>query len=132
MLIIDENVSEIEVWRLREWRIAVRQVGPDLAGASISDENILPILHRLKRPTFFTRDQDFWNSRLVHANYCLVFLDIREHEGLIADAIRRFLRHTAFDTHAKRMGKVVRLHPGGVSFWQRGKRSLQLVAWKGE
>jgi len=132
MLIIDENVSEIEVWRLREWGFAVQQVGPDIAGASTSDENILPILHRLKRPTFLTRDQDFWNSRLVHAKYCLVFLDIREHEGLIASAIRRFLRHTAFDTHAKRMGKVVRLHPGGVSYWQRGKRTLQSVAWTEE
>lgn len=130
MLIIDENVSEIEVWRLREWGIAVRQIGPDVAAASISDENVLPILHRLKRPTFFTRDQDFWNPRLVHPNYCLVFVDIREHEGLVAGTIRRFLRHTAFDTHAKRMGKVVRLHPGGVSFWQRGKGILQSVAWE--
>jgi hypothetical protein len=31
MLIIDENISEIEVWRLREWRIPVRQIGPDVA-----------------------------------------------------------------------------------------------------
>jgi hypothetical protein len=29
MLILDENISEIEVWRLREWGIAVRQIGPD-------------------------------------------------------------------------------------------------------
>jgi hypothetical protein len=132
MLIIDENVSEIEVWRLREWGIAVRQIGPDIAAASVSDENILPILHRLKRPTFFTRDQDFWSPLHVHAKYCLVFLDIREHEGLIASTIRRFLRHTAFDTHAKRMGKVIRLYPSTVCFWQHGKRSLQSVAWKEE
>ncbi len=131
MLIIDENVSEIEVWRLREWGIAVRQIGADIAATSISDENILPILHRLKRPTFFTRDQDFWDSRLVHAKYCLVFLDIREHEGLIAGTIRRFLRHTAFDSHAKRMGKVVRIHPRGFSFWQQGKHRLQSVARSG-
>ncbi len=132
MLIIDENISESEVWRLREWRIAVRQIGPDLAEASTTDENILPVLHRLKRPTLFTRDQDFWNRRLAHARYCLVFLDIREHEGQIATAIRGFLRHPAFDTHGKRMGKVVRLHPGGIDFWQRGKRSLQSVLWKGK
>ncbi len=62
MLIIDENISEIEVWRLREWGIAVRQIGPDLAKASTTDENILPVLHRLKHPTFFTRDEDFWTQ----------------------------------------------------------------------
>ena len=81
MLIVDENVSEIEVWRLREWGIVVRQIGRDVAKVSAADENILPVLHRLKRPTFFSRDRDFWKSELVHRSYCLVFLDIREHEG---------------------------------------------------
>ncbi len=131
MLIIDENISESEVWRLREWRIAVRQIGPDIAEASTTDENILLVLHRLKRATFFTRDRDFWNPRLAHARYCLVFLDIREHEGQIAAANRNFVRHPAFDTRVKRMGKVVRLHPAGVHYWQRGKPGLQSELWKG-
>jgi len=130
MLIIDENISEIEVWKLREWRVAVRQIGPDVAPASTTDENILPVLHRLKRPTFFTRDKDFWNARLVHRAYCLVFLDLREREGQIAAAVRRFLRLSPFQSHAQRMGKVIRVHPGGVSFWQIGKGALQEVAWE--
>ena len=54
MLIIGENISDIEVWRLREWRIHVRQIGSDVARASIADENIIPVLHRLKQPTLFT------------------------------------------------------------------------------
>src|SRR5438552_3890884 len=41
MLIVDENTSEIEVWRLPEWHISVRQVGPDVAPASTTDENII-------------------------------------------------------------------------------------------
>jgi hypothetical protein len=28
VLVIDENISEIEVWRLREWGVVVRQIGP--------------------------------------------------------------------------------------------------------
>ena len=59
MLVIDENISEIEVWRLRECDLAVRQIGPDVANQSIGDDDILPVLHRLKQPTFFTRDGDF-------------------------------------------------------------------------
>jgi hypothetical protein len=132
MLIIDENISEIEVWRLREWRVWVRQIGPDVAKASTTDENILPVLHRLKTPTFFTRDRDFWHPKLCHARYALVFLDVPEHEGEIAVAIRRFLRHPAFNTHAKRMGKVIRIHFAGVQFWQLHKGALQSVEWKPE
>jgi len=130
MFVIDENISEIEVWRLREWGFAVRQIGPDIASLSTSDENILPVLHRLKRPTFFTRDEDFWNRCLVHARYCLVYLDIQEHEGEIASAIRRFLRHPLFNTHANRMGKVVRVRPASISYWQARRRSLQMVKWR--
>ena len=132
MLLIDENISEIEIWRLREWRIAVRQIGPDVAKSSIGDDNILPVLHRLKRPTFFTRDKDFWNRRLTHPRYCLVFLDIREREGEIAAAVRRFLRQPAFNTHSKRMGKVVRIHPAGLNYWQLGNRSLLAERWGGD
>ena len=81
MLVIDENISEIEVWRLRECGLAVRQIGPDVANQSIGDDDILPVLHRLKQPTFFTRDGDFWKPRLWHAGYCLVFMDVPELEG---------------------------------------------------
>src|SRR5262245_42999535 len=125
MLIVDENISEIETWRLREWGIRVRQVGVEIAQASIIDENIPPILLRLKHPTFFTRDEDFWKQRLAHKGYCLVFLDVREHEGTIAAGIRRFLHHHTFNTHRKRSGKVVRIRADGLSFWEHGKHGLQ-------
>jgi hypothetical protein len=129
MLIIDENISEHEVWRLREWGITVRRIGAEIAAPSIADENIIPILHHLKHPTFFSRDQDFWKVRLAHPNYCLVFLDIPEHEGEIALAIRRFLRHSDFNSHAKRMGKVVRLHLNRIHYWQLSKQFLSGIEW---
>ena len=129
MLVCDENISEIEVWRLREWRIRVRQIGPDVADLSIGDDNILPLLHRLKQPTFFTRDGDFWNPRLRHAGYCLVFVDVPDHEGEVAAAIRRFVNHPAFDTHAKRSGKVVRVHADGVHYWERGHAEKRVEPW---
>ena len=132
MLVIDENISEIEVWRLREWSLAVRQIGPDVAKLGLGDDNILPLLHKLKRPTFFTRDRDFWKPALRHMGYCLVFLDIPEHEGEIATAARRFLGQTEFDTHAKRMGKVVRLHADGIHYWQIGRQLLQKAAWEAD
>jgi hypothetical protein len=82
---------------------------------------IIPLLHALPRPTFFTRDHDFYKADLCHRGYCLVFLDVDFDEA--AEFIRRFLRHIAFRTQAQRMSKVVRVHHTGVSYWQaRGKR----------
>ncbi len=129
MLVIDESISEIEVWRLREWRIAVRVIGEDLADKSISDENILSLLHRLKQPTLFTRDRDFWNAEFCHPRYALVYMDIPEHEGLVAAYIRRLLRHAEFDTNGKRLGKVIHVHQTGVKMWQRGTRTLKSIEW---
>jgi hypothetical protein len=31
--------------------------------------------------------------------------------------VRRFLRHVDFDTNAKRMGKIVRVHSGGLTLY---------------
>jgi len=43
----------------------------------IKDDNILPLLHRKRRVTFFTQDQDFFDRQLCHHAYCLVRLDVR-------------------------------------------------------
>jgi hypothetical protein len=59
----DENISEIEIWRLHEWGFDVRQIEPGTAATGTSDENTVLVLHRLKHLTFFTRDPDFWNPR---------------------------------------------------------------------
>jgi hypothetical protein len=129
MFILDENISESEVWRLREAGLAVRVFGVDLGEKSDADEEIIPLLHRLKQPTFFTKDGDFWDRTLLHAGYCLVRLDVPEHEGEVAAAIRRFLRHPLFNTHAKRLGKVVHVYAQGAKYWQLGRQGLQAVAW---
>lgn len=50
MIVLDENVSENEIWRLREAGIALRVIGPDISIKSVSDENIIPLLLKLKRP----------------------------------------------------------------------------------
>jgi hypothetical protein len=71
--------------------------------------------------TLFRRD---WS----HPNYCLVWLDVRRREA--AESIRRFLRHPAFDTKAKRMGIVARVHAVGIAYWKPQKRSAQSLSWQ--
>jgi len=48
-------------------RYAVRHVGYDLGRQGMQDEEIMPFLHRLRRPTFFTRDLDFYAPSLCYS-----------------------------------------------------------------
>ena len=93
------------------------------------DDEIIPFLCTLKRPTLFTHDDGFFHSDFAHARYCLVWLDVKDIEA--APYVRRFLKHPRFHTQAKRMGVVARVHPGGIHFWQRNHVALQRVSWAG-
>jgi hypothetical protein len=114
--ILDENIIESQRRLLRSWRIAIRHLGYNLGRQGIKDREVIPFLHRLRRPTFFTRDADFYERRLCHARYGLVQLAVRKDE--VAVFVRRLLRHREFDTEAKRMGAVVRVAHVGLSVWR--------------
>ncbi|MBI3949051.1 MAG: hypothetical protein HY314_01145 [Acidobacteria bacterium] len=122
MNILDENIDFYQIQRLKAWKIHFRQIGVEVGRSGMRDRNeIIPRLHTLRRPTFFTRDHDFYHPTLRHAGYCLVYLDVEFDEA--ADFIRRFLRHKAFRTQAQRMGKVIRLrHMGAGLCWLNGRR----------
>jgi len=128
MNLLDEDI-DIHQWaRLRQWKVHVRKIGIEIGRFGMKDQNeILPRLHRLRRPTFFTRDQDFYHPTLRHAGYCLVYLDVLPDEA--AEYIRRFLRHRAFRTQAQRMGKVVRVRHRGLTYWQVGQEHEQGASW---
>ena len=80
----------------------------------MDDEEIIPFLLTLRRPTLFTRDLGLYHSALRHARYCLVTLAVRQYEA--AHFVRRLLSHRDFNTQAKRMGTVIRvMHTGLVA-----------------
>lgn len=127
MILLDENIIEPQRRRLEDWKIHVRQIGVEIGRRGMDDrEEIIPLLHSLRRPTFFTRDQDFYHPWLRHPGYCLVFLEVEDEKT--ARYVRRFLRHPNFRSQAQRMGKVVRVHEDGIRFWQMGG-GAQNVAW---
>ncbi len=127
MNLLDENIRHDQGEQLRKWRIPFRLLIRDLARSGIQDTDIIPLLHRGKHATLFTHDEDYFKRTLVHPAYCLVLLDL--YDGDAALFVRRFLRHPEFNSHAKRMGKVIRLHPQRINFWQLGKGALQTVKW---
>jgi len=128
--LLDENIRDDQRALLRTWRIPFRQVGREISHSGVEDENLIPLLHRLHRATFFTQDEDFFKRRLCHDAYGLVHLDVKDAQ--VALYIRRFLKHPAFDTQTRRMRIVARIHVAGVRFWRKGLPAVETVKWKDE
>jgi hypothetical protein len=82
----------------------------------MQDEEIIPFLLGLRRPTFFTLDRDFYQRDLCHNRYSLVYLDVKQSEA--AMFARRVLHHPELDTQAKRMGLVVRASHTRIAAWR--------------
>jgi len=125
--LLDENFPADEAVVLRQWRIQFRQIGREVARFGVQDPEIIPLLHRLKRVTLFAQDQDFFKPRLCHPAYCLVWLDVKPGEA--AFYLRRFLRHPAFDSRAKRMGIVARANVQGLWCWQHKRTGKTVLPW---
>jgi hypothetical protein len=80
------------------------------------DEEIITLLRKLRRPSFVSRDRDFFNKALCGGNFCLLYLDVRPLE--VAEYVRRLLRHPEFKTWSQRKGRVARVSVGGISAWR--------------
>lgn len=63
MHILDENILKSQRELLEGRRIAVRQIGVNAGRKGMLDEEIIPLLQQLSRPTFFTRDDGFLRAR---------------------------------------------------------------------
>ena len=115
MNILDENIIGNQRQLLRSWRIPVRHIGYDIRQQGIKDEEIIPFLRQLRRPTFFTRDLGFYKRNFCHTRYCLVCLAVERYE--VAAFVRRLLHHPELDIQAKRMGTVIWVSQVGLSGW---------------
>ncbi|HLB47079.1 MAG TPA: hypothetical protein VJL59_08625 [Anaerolineales bacterium] len=127
MNVLDENISIVQRNRLKGWRISVRHIGYDVGRKGMKDDEVIPFLRSLSRPTFLTLDWDYYRRNLCHARFCLVYLDVKRDEA--ATFIRRLLRHPDFNTQAKRMGKVIRVSQAGLAVWRLHAEQEALIDW---
>jgi hypothetical protein len=127
MNVLDENFPKDQRLILQGWRISVHHIGFDLGWDGMKDAEIFPLLHQLRRPTFFTFDLDFFRRRLCHAGYSLVYLVVPQTEA--AAYVRRLLRHPDFNTQAKRMGSVIRVARPGLTVWRLHAESEESIPW---
>ena len=78
VILLDENIIVDQVDRLRRRRIRCRHIGHDFEPQGIHDDNILPVLHRLRPPTLLTRDLGLYRRSICHPHYCIICLQVRE------------------------------------------------------
>ena len=116
MNILDENIPASQRQLLEKWRFRPRQIGFNVGRRGLQDDEIIVYLQQLRRPTFFTRDEDFYDKKLVLAKFALLYLAVEKLE--VAHFVRRVLRHPALDTQAKRAGAVIRVSSAGLSMWR--------------
>jgi hypothetical protein len=127
VIILDENVPESQVQLLRSWRIRALLIGRDISEKGIKDDRVTKFLLNEPRPTFFTRDEGFYDRKLCHASYCLVYLAVRPGES--AFFVRRVLRSPHFNARAKRLGAVIRVSSAGLQVWRRHEAREVFLSW---
>lgn len=128
MNLLDYNITADQVELLVKARVHFRRIGFDVGRPEWDDQQeLLRYLHRMRRITLFTRDLGFFRSEFCHPNYCIAVINFPAREA--ASAIRRFLRHPEFKTKALRCGKVVRLSPRVITWWQVGNDHQQHLIW---
>lgn len=128
MIILDENFPDSQRQLLLSWRFSLKQVGFEIGREGMKDDEIIPLLHQLSQPTFFTLDSDFYHPKFCHKKYCLIFLNVTQYES--AAFVRRVLKHKAFDTKAKRMGNVIRASHTGLHTWGLHAQDIELFGWE--
>ena len=131
-LILDDQLDIHGVLHpVQRWVTAqlLREVRPD---EHILDDRVPEILLTLKQPTFVTLDQGFWDRRLCHPGYAILYFALRrDQQTLLPGLLRALLRRPEFRTRASRMGKVARVGTANLAWWQFQSPDLLQVAWPG-
>jgi hypothetical protein len=134
MIIVDENLHDQRIMEaISAWYpgqvVSLVTLRP---GTVIKDEAIPTLLLKAVQPTFVTINvTDFWKKARPHSGYCIIAFALpKERAREVPDLLRRFFRLSAFETKALRMGKIIRLAPNRIRYYESDRR-VQLFPWPG-
>lgn len=134
MIVLDENLDQRRVMRPLLARyggkvLSVRELRP---GTVIKDEAIPTILCQHRNATFVTTNvSDFWHRVPAHSRYCIVCAPLpTERQDELPDLILRLFRHRTFRTTRRRMGRVIRVNPSEIRYYEAGGRETLKAAWR--
>jgi hypothetical protein len=130
-IVVDEHLHHEKVTKALENWITAEQIGVELGGfKGRSDERIIPALRALKRRTFVTIDDWFYQSELCDQAYCLVYFALSlDRQAEIPNLLRQLFRLPGFRTMRDRLGKVVRVSAEEVRYYERRVKGERTVAW---
>ncbi len=97
-VVVDEHLHHIVVTEaLKRWTTA-EQIGVEIVRAKgRSDESLISLLRSLKRRTFITIDDWFYQRRLCDKAYCIIYFHIvSEKQTQIPILLRRLFKIPGF------------------------------------
>lgn len=125
--ILDEHVIASHVDQIRRKIPSTAQIGIDWGESGWDDiEQIIPHLHHSKA-TFHTLDEDFFKRRFLHNDYCIIFYDLSGKD--FVEFFQKILKHPLFDTHAKRLGKIIKVSLTHLSYWDSADYQIHETSW---
>ncbi len=96
----------------------------------ILDDRIPEILLELSKPTFVTIDHDFWDRRLCHPAYCILYFAIRnDQQEMLPPLLRALVTQKDFRTRTVRMGKVARIGLKQIDYFEYLVAHVAHIAW---
>lgn len=132
MIVVDENIHDHRVMEaISAWYpgqvVSVTALRP---GSVIKDDAIPGLLLKVIQPTFITINvTDFWKKIRPHNAYCIATIALpKERVREIPSLLRRLFRLSDLKTRSSRMGKVIRLAPSRIEYYEADRR-VQLLLW---
>ncbi|CAG0945559.1 hypothetical protein ANRL1_02432 [Anaerolineae bacterium] len=133
MIVLDEEIYDLELAA----RIAVWYAGrvisiTTLRPKTIIKDDIIPtLLCSASRPTFVTiNGSDFWRIVSADPRYAIVCVDLPAWRVMeIPDWLQRALRMPDFRSKHARMGKVIRLRPSHIEYYESDRR-VCVIEWR--
>ena len=132
MIVLDEHLQTKGLEpAIRQWYAGSVVNILDLRPSTIIKDDAIPgLLAAQARPVFVTINiADFWLSLPTSDKYCILCFALATSEiAQIPELLRRLLRHTMFDTRAKRAGKMARItSKNGAAFYSNEDSTIRTV-----
>jgi hypothetical protein len=132
MLVLDEQLlgRDLDTALARWYRGPVLFITDLRPGTVIKDDAIPVLLRQQHQATFLTiNESDFWRKVTIDAHFCVVCFALPDSRaGEIPTLLRAVFRLAAFQSKARRMGKVLRVTTTTVSFYTYRESETRTVA----
>ena len=132
MIIVDESIQDpIITDAIADWYrgqvLSVKNLRPNTL---VKDDAIPSLLRTVTQPTFITINvDDFWRKVEAERRFSVVAIVLAQHDATdVPPILRRLLAIPEFRTKTSRMGKIVRVRPSRIDYYDRN-RQVHTLPW---